>query len=50
MPCRSRKNQRYTWLYADQAQYLNEQQLLEFLVSKLGFSYANLRNYVIDPL
>ncbi|HOI92015.1 MAG TPA: ATPase, T2SS/T4P/T4SS family [Candidatus Rifleibacterium sp.] len=29
--------------------YLNEQQLLEFLVSKLGFSYANLRNYVIDP-
>lgn len=29
--------------------YLNEQQLLEFLVNKLGFSYANLRNYVIDP-
>ncbi|HNX75693.1 MAG TPA: ATPase, T2SS/T4P/T4SS family [Candidatus Rifleibacterium sp.] len=29
--------------------YLNEQQLLDFLVTKLGFSYANLRNYVIDP-
>ncbi|MBU1108222.1 MAG: Flp pilus assembly complex ATPase component TadA [Candidatus Riflebacteria bacterium] len=29
--------------------YLNEQQLLDFLVAKLGFSYANLRNYVIDP-
>jgi len=29
--------------------YLNEQQLLEFLGTKLGFSYANLRNYVIDP-
>jgi len=29
--------------------YLTEQQLLEFLGSKLGFSYANLRNYVIDP-
>ncbi|MBI3037419.1 Flp pilus assembly complex ATPase component TadA, partial [bacterium] len=28
--------------------YLNEQQLLDFLGSKLGFSYANLRNYVID--
>lgn len=29
--------------------YLNEQQLLDFLGTKLGFSYANLRNYVIDP-
>lgn len=29
--------------------YINEQQLLDFLVTKLGFSYANLRNYVIDP-
>jgi type IV pilus assembly protein PilB len=29
--------------------YLNEQPLLEFLVTKLNFSYANLRNYVIDP-
>jgi len=29
--------------------YLNEQQLLDFLVTKLNFSYANLRNYVIDP-
>ena len=29
--------------------YLNEQQLLDFLVNKLNFSYANLRNYVIDP-
>jgi type IV pilus assembly protein PilB len=29
--------------------FLNEQQLLDFLGSKLGFSYANLRNYVIDP-
>ena len=28
---------------------LTEQQLLDFLVTKLGFSYANLRNYVIDP-
>lgn len=28
--------------------YLTEQQLLEFLGTKLGFSYANLRNYVID--
>ncbi|MBF0543464.1 MAG: Flp pilus assembly complex ATPase component TadA [Candidatus Riflebacteria bacterium] len=29
--------------------YLSETQLREFLESKLGFSYANLRNYVIDP-
>lgn len=29
--------------------YLTEQQLLDFLVNKLGFGYANLRNYVIDP-
>ncbi len=29
--------------------YLTEQQLLDFLGSKLGFPYANLRNYVIDP-
>ncbi|HNW35343.1 MAG TPA: ATPase, T2SS/T4P/T4SS family, partial [Candidatus Ozemobacteraceae bacterium] len=29
--------------------YLKEQQLLDFLGSKLNFSYANLRNYVIDP-
>ncbi|MBF0405875.1 MAG: Flp pilus assembly complex ATPase component TadA [Candidatus Riflebacteria bacterium] len=29
--------------------YLSESQLREFLESKLGFSYANLRNYVIDP-
>lgn len=29
--------------------FLDEQQLMNFLVSKLGFSYANLRNYVIDP-
>ncbi len=28
---------------------LTEQQLLDFLVTKCGFSYANLRNYVIDP-
>ncbi|MBP7633737.1 Flp pilus assembly complex ATPase component TadA [Candidatus Ozemobacteraceae bacterium] len=30
-------------------EYLKEQQLLDFLGSKLNFSYANLRNYVIDP-
>ncbi len=30
-------------------EYLKEQQLLDFLCTKLGFSYANLRNYVIDP-
>lgn len=29
--------------------FLDEQKLLEFLSTKLGFSYANLRNYVIDP-
>jgi len=29
-------------------QYLTEQKLLEFLETKLGFTYANLRNYVID--
>lgn len=29
--------------------FLDEQQLMNFLVTKLGFSYANLRNYVIDP-
>ncbi len=29
--------------------FLTEQQLLTFLETKLGFSYANLRNYVIDP-
>lgn len=29
--------------------FLTEQQLLDFLGSKLGFPYANLRNYVIDP-
>lgn len=29
--------------------YLTEQQLVDFLVNKLGFTYANLRNYVIDP-
>ncbi|GAB4275616.1 MAG: hypothetical protein Kow0029_16940 [Candidatus Rifleibacteriota bacterium] len=29
--------------------FLSEQQLIEFLVTKLGFSHANLRNYVIDP-
>ncbi len=29
--------------------YLTEQQLLDFLGTKLGFPYANLRNYVIDP-
>lgn len=28
---------------------VSEQQLLDFLVTKLNFSYANLRNYVIDP-
>lgn len=28
---------------------VTEQQLIEFLVTKLGFSHANLRNYVIDP-
>lgn len=28
---------------------VTEQQLLDFLVTKLNFSYANLRNYVIDP-
>jgi type IV pilus assembly protein PilB len=28
---------------------ITEQQLIEFLVAKLGFSHANLRNYVIDP-
>ncbi|NCB46186.1 type II secretion system protein GspE [bacterium] len=32
-----------------QQNILSEQQLLEFLVNKLSFSYANLRNYVIDP-
>ncbi len=32
-----------------QQKILSEQQLLEFLVNKCGFSYANLRNYVIDP-
>ncbi|MBP5470725.1 MAG: Flp pilus assembly complex ATPase component TadA, partial [Candidatus Riflebacteria bacterium] len=32
-----------------QQKILTEQQLLEFLVNKCGFSYANLRNYVIDP-
>jgi type IV pilus assembly protein PilB len=32
-----------------QQNILTEQSLLEFLVSKLAFSYANLRNYVIDP-
>lgn len=30
-------------------EFLSEQQLIEFLVTKLGFSHANLRNYVIDP-
>lgn len=29
--------------------FLTELQLVEFLVNKLGFSHANLRNYVIDP-
>ncbi|MEW6709899.1 MAG: ATPase, T2SS/T4P/T4SS family [Candidatus Riflebacteria bacterium] len=28
---------------------ITEQRLIEFLVTKLGFSHANLRNYVIDP-
>ena len=32
-----------------QQKILTEQQLLDFLVNKCGFSYANLRNYVIDP-
>ena len=32
-----------------QQKILTEQQFLEFLVNKCGFSYANLRNYVIDP-
>ncbi len=28
--------------------YLSEKQLLEFLTGKLGFSHANLQNYVVD--
>jgi type IV pilus assembly protein PilB len=28
---------------------VTEQKLIEFLVTKLNFSHANLRNYVIDP-
>lgn len=32
-----------------QQKILGEQQLLDFLVNKCAFSYANLRNYVIDP-
>ncbi len=32
-----------------QQKILDEQKLLDFLVNKCGFSYANLRNYVIDP-
>jgi type IV pilus assembly protein PilB len=32
-----------------QQNILTEQSLLDFLVNKLAFSYANLRNYVIDP-
>lgn len=32
-----------------QLKILDEQKLLEFLTNKCGFSYANLRNYVIDP-
>ena len=28
--------------------FLTEQELVDFLVNKLGFPYANLRNYVID--
>ncbi len=30
-------------------EFLTEQKLLEFLTTKLNFSHANLRNYVIDP-
>jgi type IV pilus assembly protein PilB len=29
--------------------YINEQKLLNFFQSKLGFSHANLGNYVVDP-